>query len=407
MQAPTSSYRAALATPGFGRMTGASLVGRGAEAMLTVVMVLFVLQRYRSPSLAGLTVFLFVGPGLVLSPVAGALLDRYGRVRLMTLDYALGAVALFAIALLSLAHSLPAAALLGLALVGGVTGMLSAAGMRSVVPLVLPEHLWGRGNAIDSSGYTLTILVGPALGGFMVGVFGPEVAILVAASLYIAAAMALIGTAEPGSRHDDSDEPLLRSALAGVRYVLRHPVLRAIAGSMTTLNIGGGLIVVALPVLVLGQLHGSSPVVGAMWALQGGGGAAAAFAFGRVRTRGRETRIVVLGLLGSAVGAATMALAPNLWVLALANLVAGAFIGPLDVTLFGVRQRVTGTRWLGRAIAISMSLNYFGFPLGSALSGPVVGVAPRLALAVAAVLTVVSAAIAAAWLRPTVGPPPD
>jgi len=40
--------------------------------------VLFVLQRYQSPSLAGLTVLLSILPGLALSPVAGALLDRQG-----------------------------------------------------------------------------------------------------------------------------------------------------------------------------------------------------------------------------------------------------------------------------------------------------------------------------------------
>jgi len=46
--------------------------------MLTVAFVLFVLARYQSPQLAGAATFLLIFPGLLLSPIAGALLDRYG-----------------------------------------------------------------------------------------------------------------------------------------------------------------------------------------------------------------------------------------------------------------------------------------------------------------------------------------
>ena len=43
-----------------------------------LTLVLFVLQRFHSPSLAGITVFLAIAPGIALSPIAGALLDRHG-----------------------------------------------------------------------------------------------------------------------------------------------------------------------------------------------------------------------------------------------------------------------------------------------------------------------------------------
>ena len=399
MQTDAPSYRATLAVPGFGRVMGASLVGRGAAAMLNVVMVLFVLQRFRSPALAGITIFAFVGPGLVLSPIAGALLDRYGRVRLIKLDYLVGTAALLAIAGLSWSGHLTPPLLVALTLVGGITGILSAAGVRTVVPLVLPEHLWGRGNAIDSSGYTVTTLIGPALGGLAVGLLGPEPALLAVGLLFLLGAASLVGVAEPGIRHE-AEEPLLKSALAGVRYVARHPVLRGIATSLSALNVGAGMMVVAMPVLALRQLHGGSIAVGALWAVQGLGGAVAGFIFGRMETRRREKKIIIAGLVGTAVATAIMAGAPNLWLLALGSLGVGLVTGPLDVTLFSLRQRVTGTRWLGRAIAVSMSFNFMGFPIGSAISGPFIAISPRFALCLAAVLAVVSAGIAVVMLRP-------
>jgi MFS family permease len=399
VESRSPSYRATLGVPGFGRLVVASLIGRAAGAMLSVVLVLFVLQRFHSPALAGVAVFASIGPSLALSPIAGALLDRYGRVRLIMLDYMVAAAALAAMAVLSTEGRLSPPLLVALATVSGITGMLSAAGMRSVVPLLLPDDLWGRGNAIDSSGYTMTIIVGPALGGFLVGFIGPEAAIGVAVALYAAGATSLLGMREPGEP-GSGGESLISSALAGLRYVLRHAVLRGIAVSLTVLNVGAGVVVVAMPVLVLRQLGGDSTAVGVLWALQGLGGALSGFAFGRFDTRRRERQIILAGILATAAATAVMALAPNLYVLGLASLLMGLATGPLDVTLFSLRQRVTGQQWLGRAIAVSMSLNFMGFPIGSGLSGAFIAVGVRFALGAAAALSLAGGVLAAILLRP-------
>jgi MFS family permease len=245
----------------------------------------------------------------------------------------------------------------------------------------------------------MTIIVGPALGGFLVGFLGPEVAIAVTVALYAAGAASLLGFDEP-REPGSGGESLLTSSLAGLRYVLHHPVLRGIAIFLTALNVGAGMVVVAMPVLALQQLHGSSTVVGILWALQGVGGALSGFAFGRVDTRRRERQIILGGILATAAATAMMAVAPILYLLGLACVLLGLVTGPFDVTLFSLRQRVTGQHWLGRAIAVSMSLNFMGFPIGSGISGPFIGVGVRFALGVAAVLAVASAVIAAVLLRP-------
>src|SRR5207244_13573029 len=80
--------------------------------MMQLALVLFVLQRFHSPTLAGVTIFLAIAPGIAVSPIAGALLDRHGRVRLIMLDYAVGALSLFLIAGLdSCARLMPAVVL--------------------------------------------------------------------------------------------------------------------------------------------------------------------------------------------------------------------------------------------------------------------------------------------------------
>ena len=71
----------------------------------------------------------------------------------------------------------------------------------------------------------------------------------------------------------------------------------------------------------------------------------------------------------------------------------GLATGPFDIVLFTMRQRRTDPAWLGRAFAVSMSLNFVGFPVGSGLGGAIVPLSIELALGLAVTLNVVAAVI--------------
>ena len=58
-----------------------------AARIYQVLLVLFVLDTFHSPGLTGLVIFASQVPGTLFSPIAGALLDRRGRVVLMAADF--------------------------------------------------------------------------------------------------------------------------------------------------------------------------------------------------------------------------------------------------------------------------------------------------------------------------------
>jgi hypothetical protein len=77
--------------------------------------------------------------------------------------------------------------------------------------------------------------------------------------------------------------------------------------------------------------------------------------------------------------------------------------GPMDVALFTVRQRRTDPAWMGRAFAVSMSFNFAGFPVGSAIGGLLAAQSVELAIAVSIVACVLACGLAAR-LIPASGP---
>jgi MFS family permease len=337
--------------------------------MWEIVLVLFVLQRYQSPSLAGLTVLLAILPGLALSPVAGALLDRQGRLRLMILDYAVTAALMATVVALSLGHRLPPPLLLLIVSVLGVSNILSITGARSLFPLMLPRELWDRANGLDTSMYSLTAVVGPAVAGIVVARFGPEAGLLATAGVAAVASVSLVGVREPIARTGSAGS-LIGDAWAALLYVVRHASLRGLAVTLFLANLGFGAIPVGLPVLVLQHLHGSAANVGQIFAVVGLAGLLAGLLIGRANTEGRE-RLLIAGSILIQVPTLVLLAFTSSWPMVVAiAVIAGAAGSVINVGIFALRQRRTDPAWFGRAFAVSMSLNFAGVPIGSALSGP-------------------------------------
>jgi MFS family permease len=399
-----ASYGALLRVPSLARALAGMQIARIAQSMVSIALVLFTLAEYDSPPLTGIVTLASILPGLLVSPIAGALLDRHGRMRLVRLDYLVALVALALIATLSTADALPPALLVLIAAVSSLTSILSATGVRSLFPVIVPEHLWERVNAVDSNGYVIATIIGPPLAAGLVTVVGGAVALLVTAVGFGVAAVAMLGIPDPETETESSGR-LLRDALDGLRYAWRNPTIRGLAISVSTLNIAGGITTIAIPLIVLSRLGLPEAIVGVIFALSGVAGMGSALAFGRMDTRGREWSLLVLPMIALApaialllVPASVDGLDPAVGIVLLAGwaLISGFANGPIDIALFTIRQRRTDPAWMGRAFAVSMALNFFGYPIGAALGGLLAERSLALAIAPgigAAVLGVVLAAI--------------
>jgi MFS family permease len=388
---PSASYRALLHVPGFQRLAVATLLVRAGASMWQLALVLFVLQRYGSPSLAGIAVFLAIAPGVLVSPIAGALLDRFGRVRLMVSDYVASAVALTGIVVLANLHA-PLWAILALVVFSSLMNPLGTSGSRSLFPMVIPSHLWDRANAVDSMFYMITTVLGPPLAGAITAFYSPEAAIAATAVVFVIGAVALAGVRDVQARREDQAS-VLAEARAGIGYVLRNPSLRGLAVGMSVVNLGQGILIVGLPVVVFERLHADASLVGILWSIMGIVGVIAGLSAGRAGSAGRERPMLVIGVLGIGAGIGAIAIAYSLAGLIVGVVLVGLASSIMDVALFSLRQRVTDPAWFGRAFAVSMHLNYSGIPVGSALSGPLLAISTPFALAIAVAFALVAAGL--------------
>src|SRR3989442_2145683 len=271
-----------------------------------------------------------------------------------------------------------------------VGSMLLARTAGTMVSLVL--GLCALASAIDSNGYVVSSIFGPAIAGALVATVGSVWTLALTSAMYVVAAAITLGVRDPLGVVPHGR--LLADAWAGIVYVARNATLRGLAVCISTHNVAGGLFYIGMPVLILTRLGGGPAQVGQLFALQGAVAAVSVLVVGRVGTLGRERQLLAGAMLVSTFAFAIGAGASSFALAVLVMVVLGLATGPFDVVLFTLRQRRTDPAWLGRAFAVSMSLNFVGFPVGSALGGALAPLSLEAAFVIALPLHVVTAVIA-------------
>jgi len=383
-------------------------IARTAQSMLGVAIVLFTLAAYDSPGLAGIVTFASIFPGLLVSPIAGALLDRHGRVRLIVVDYAVALASLTLIGGLALAGLLPAWLLVVIALVSSVTGIFSHTGLRSLFPILVPRHLWERVNAVDSNGYVVATILGPPLAAGLVATIGGPITILSIAVAFGVAGAVMVRVPEPHVETVTTGR-LLADAWQGLVYWWRNRTLRGLGLSLSIVNLASGMTTIVIPLAVVNALGAGEAVVGLVFAVAGVAGMFSVLVFGRLDTRGREWPMIVIPIFLSAgavalilpavgAGGVEVGLGAGLAFLGAHSLTIGLLQGPLDIALFTVRQRRTDPAWMGRAFAVSMAVNFMGFPIGAAAAGLIATVSLPAAVGLGVVACLVGGVLAAVMI---------
>ena len=361
------------------------------DGMLPVTAVLTCLRLFGSPAIAGLVVFLGTFPGLVVTPFAGALLDRRGRIAFIRLDVVVATTVMALIAALIVAGRLTAPVLACLAVLISCTRPLAQAGARAQVPSMTPERLWDRVNAVDNAVFTAVSLTAPAAASALFALLGPAPVYMAGGALLVLTALVLARVPESVLAEDPGT--VWEETRSGLGYFWRNRTLMSLAVSSSLLNFAPGTIIVVLPIIVVSHLHYSAALVGVLLATEQVGAAVAIVAAGRVGTRDREVALMAGGALTSAAGVSLM-LTGWLPLIAAGIFIVGAGGGPYWVALYGLRQRRTVPHMFARAFALSYAGNVAGQPLSSAAAGwlsGATGSTPALGLAIAGPLLAVVA----------------
>ncbi|MEV0793833.1 MFS transporter [Kribbella sp. NPDC050459] len=360
---------------------------------LTFVAVMFqVWDQTASPAWTGAVGLAQAVPLIVLGLFAGTLADRLDRRRIYLVTTIAQLLTATVMASQLVIGRVPVGVLLALVAVQASFGATAGPVARTVLPHLLSRDQLAAGLALNRIGFQGAMLLGPALGGVIVGTWGVGVCYLVDALSFLAALYGVLGL--PHLRIEAVAKPGLRGVRDGLSFIAATPVIR---GALIT---DLAATVLSMPIslfpVINAERFGNNPrTLGLFLTAIAVGGVAASLFSGTFTRLPRHGVVMLCGSAGWGIALLLFAFSPAAWPALVFLAVAGAADTVAVVSRSTIVQLHTPTELLGRVSAAEQIVGQAGPDLGNLrggvvaqLTSPVVSLASGALLCVAAVAAV-------------------
>lgn len=341
---PATRTRLLRGNPAFRALCASRAVSFIGDGVTTTALVLLVAPR-DGPTGVGVLLLANALPRLG-GPLAGALADRVQTRRLMVSCELASALV---IGLVALALP-PLPVLIALVAVAGILATIRNPAGRSLVPVLVDKADRAPANALFGLARTLTLTVGPGLGGLLgAAPCGVHTALAVDAVTFVASALLLTGLPGiPPVRDPAAVTGLWAEAAEGLRYITAHRKVLVLVLSLFLLVAFAAVDNVALIFLTGGVLHAGPAAYGLASSTFGVGMLLTALACTRL-ARGRSpAALLVVAVVATGAGTIVNGLAPVLAVVVAAQLLAGAGNAVENIGYDTVVQNLVPRPFLGR-----------------------------------------------------------
>ncbi|MEJ7871378.1 MAG: MFS transporter [Rubrobacteraceae bacterium] len=338
---------------------GISFIG---DAFSTVALVILVAQITGSASAVGGILVARLLPTLA-SPLVGVLADRLDRRTILVLSDLSRAILV-----LGLVFVRDVTILYLLAFLLGVARTFFNPTVRAAFPSVVGDGDLTRANALISGTFSVSLAVGPALGGLLVATVGVNAAFVLDAATYLVSAVLL--SRVPLSLPEKSEEAgFVRELKSGLSYLggARVPLAIVIGAFLTILT--ANATIPAEIFLAKETFDAGNAGYGLLVSLWGGGMVLGSALMVVAGSRVRLIPLYFISIFATALALAGTGLAPS-FALALSLLaVAGAANGIDNVATDTILQEQVPDAFLGRVF----SVRFLTYSAGEALAYPAGG----------------------------------
>jgi len=383
-------------------LLAAEIISTTGSQMTWLALPWFVLVSTHSPARMTLVMIAELVGMTAAGLPSGAVLQRIGARRMMLGADAIRAPLMLLVPVLHWTGHLSLGALVALALALGTFGAPYFAAQRLIVPELLgeDESIVTQANALFQGAIRVTMLLGPPIGGVLIGVLGAPSVLLVDAATYVvsfALVLLFVPRRAPLPVEEDS-----RGLLSGVRFLLREPLLRVWIPLFVAGDAAWQAFFAAVPVLVVERFDADPKIAGVMFAGFGAGAVAGNLASFRFLTQRIEgLRLIAVSVPFQALPLWILPLHVGAPVLVAAIFVSGIANGICNPSIHTIMTLRMPPAIRAKAMTANMTIWGLGMPLGLIVAGPVLsayGARPVL-VGFAAVQTMAMLGVAAASLR--------
>lgn len=254
-----------LRSPAFLRLWLGLSISYLGDQFTTIALLWFVLQLTGSGVALSLVLLCFQLPAMLTGPLLGTMLDRWQPRLVMGIDNCARALLIGAIPVLSWLGVLQLWQIYALALLAGALSPATGAGVRVILPHLVPEGTLERANALASTSLQFASLLGPALAGILAASVGGAFALLIDALSFLFMGL-LVFSLPPIARQTTRDaSPVKQTWLSGFGLLFRTREIRLLTSLSVLFFFSYGPLEAALPLYSDKILHAGVQGYGLLW----------------------------------------------------------------------------------------------------------------------------------------------
>ena len=268
----------------------------------------------KSPLLLGTVGFAGQITTFLLAPLAGVIVDRIDRRKVLVWTQTLAMVQSLLLAWLTLSHRITIAEVLALSAMQGVINAFDMPGRQSfMVKMVEDRGDLSNAIAINSSMVNTARLIGPSLAGLVIAASNEGWCFLVDGISYIAVIASLIMMRLPAMNEQRATTTMLVQMREGWAYVSGFAPIRTILLLFALLSLMGWPFMVLMPVFAAQVLHGGPHTLGFLMGAVGVGSLISALAMVMRRSVRGLTKMIPIAATAFGVGLICFGLSRSFW----------------------------------------------------------------------------------------------
>lgn len=323
---------------------------------------------------------------LVLSPLGGALADRYDRRRLLQVAQSASLVVALALAVLTLTGRVQAWQVIVAVLLTTAAATFDQPARQALIPALVPRHQIGQAIALLNPSREVAVLLGPLIAGLLIAVGGPGLMYALDAVTYAALIVVLVFVRVSKLAPSGPPRSVVASIAEGARYVTRRPLIYNLMALDLSATVFSAYRVL-LPALATDVLDVGPTGYGILSSAPSAGALLATYTiFKVVEGSRRQGRVLLTATFLYGISAMALAQAPVFALAVGAALLLGAFDAMATTIRHAAVQIDTPDEIRGRVTAFYQMSSRGGPAIGDAVVGAFAGVVgPVVALTIGGV----------------------
>ena len=327
----------------------------------------------QATALALVAIFSFA-PAVIISPIAGAMVDRLPRKMMMMLSDAAAGVASLCVLLLFTTGNLQ---LWHLFVAGAFTGIFESfqfPAFSAAISTMVPKTQYGRANGLLSLAESSATIAAPVLAGFLLASLGigAILAIDVATCIFAISVLAFVTVPNPKrtTAIEENKHKFWQEITFGFRYIWVRPSLLGLQMTFLFSNFLGGIGLILVAPMVLARTANNELSLAAVQTAFGIGGVVGGLILSTWGGPKRRVHGVLLGFVWAGLMQLWLGMGQSVWVWSAASFAVMLSLPIINGSNQAIWQAKIPQDVQGRVFGARRVFAQISGPLGMAIAGP-------------------------------------